>query len=152
VVARFYQLVVDANDPSRLAHWWAEVLGYDVLYETPDEVIIGTDPAQYPGICFISGSDAKVTKNRLHIDLDPDDHEEEVARVTELGARHADIGQGDVPWTVLADPEHPHTAQIPHRIALTRARRPSPGSALAGQRISCRRRCHVLGSRCLHMR
>ena len=45
VAARFYQLVVDANDPSRLAHWWAEVLGYDVLYETADEVIIGTDPA-----------------------------------------------------------------------------------------------------------
>ena len=40
VAVRFYQLVVDANDPSRLAHWWAEVLGYDVLYETADEVII----------------------------------------------------------------------------------------------------------------
>jgi hypothetical protein len=38
-------LVIDANDPSRLAHWWAEVLGYDVLYETADEVIIGTAPA-----------------------------------------------------------------------------------------------------------
>jgi Glyoxalase-like domain len=24
---------------------------------------------------------------------------------TELGARHVNIGQGDVPWTVLADPE-----------------------------------------------
>ncbi len=42
MATRFYQLVVDARDPSLLAHWWAEVLGYDVLYETADEAIIGT--------------------------------------------------------------------------------------------------------------
>jgi hypothetical protein len=105
MAARFYQLVVDAHDPSRLAHWWAEVLGYDVLYETSNEVIIGTDPDRYPGICFVPVSDTKMTKNRLHIDLDPDDHQAEVARVTDLGATRADIGQGDVPWTVLTDPE-----------------------------------------------
>ena len=28
-----------------------------------------------------------------------------VERLLGLGARHADIGQGDVPWVVLADPE-----------------------------------------------
>ncbi len=105
MATRFYQLVVDARDPSLLARWWAEVLGYDVLYETADEAIIGTDPTQYPGICFVRVNDAKAIKNRLHIDLDPDDHEEEVARVTGLGARRADGGQGEVPWTVLADPE-----------------------------------------------
>jgi Glyoxalase-like domain len=105
VAVRFYQLVVDARDPSHLAHWWAEVLGYDVLYEAPDEVVIGIDPAKYPGICFSAGHDAKFTKNRLHIDLDPDDHDAEVERLTGLGATNADIGQGDVPWTVLADPE-----------------------------------------------
>jgi len=117
MATRFYQLVVEAHDPSRLAHWWAEVLGYDVLYETANEVIIGTDPAHYPGICFVPGSEAKTTKNRLHIDLDPDDHEAEVARVTGLGARHADIGQqGNVPWTVLADPEgNEFCILTPHR-------------------------------------
>jgi len=52
------------------------VLGYNVLYETVNEVIIGTDPAQYPGVCFVSGSDAMATKNRLHIDPDWDDQEE----------------------------------------------------------------------------
>ena len=53
MATRFYQLVVDAHDPSRLAHWWAEVLGYKVLYETANEVIIGTAPEQYPGLCFV---------------------------------------------------------------------------------------------------
>jgi len=105
MATRFYQLVVDAHNPSLLAHWWAKVLGYDVLYETANEVIIGAAPEQYPGICLVPVSDAKMIKNRLHIDLDPDDHEAEVARVTGLGARHADIGHCDVPWTVLIDPE-----------------------------------------------
>ena len=44
-------------------------------------------------------------KNRLHIDLRPDDQEAEVERLVDMGARHVDVGQGEVEWTVLADPE-----------------------------------------------
>jgi hypothetical protein len=50
-------------------------------------------------------ADAKVVKNRLHIDLRPDDQELEVSRLVSLGAQRVDIGQGDVPWVVLTDPE-----------------------------------------------
>lgn len=49
--------------------------------------------------------DAKAGKNRLHLDLRPDDRDAEVARLEGLGARRVDIGQGDVTWVVLADPE-----------------------------------------------
>jgi hypothetical protein len=49
--------------------------------------------------------DSKATKNRLHLDLRPDDQEAEVQRLLELGARRVDIGQGDQTWVVLADPE-----------------------------------------------
>ena len=47
-------------------------------------------------------------KNRLHLDLAPypdGDRATEVARLIALGARSVDIGQGDVPWAVLADPD-----------------------------------------------
>ncbi|MFE1291221.1 VOC family protein [Streptomyces sp. NPDC058751] len=45
-------------------------------------------------------------KNRLHLDLaGGPDWEAEVERLLALGATRADIGQGDVPWDVLADPE-----------------------------------------------
>jgi hypothetical protein len=50
----------------------------------------------------------KAVKNRIHLDLAPypsDDQAAEVARLLALGAAPADVGQGDVPWTVLADPE-----------------------------------------------
>lgn len=45
-------------------------------------------------------------KNRLHLDLAGGPNwETEVARLLALGATRADIGQGDVPWDVLTDPE-----------------------------------------------
>ena len=51
---------------------------------------------------------AKSGKNRLHFDLAPardDDQATEVDRLIALGARRIDIGQGDVSWVVLADPD-----------------------------------------------
>jgi hypothetical protein len=53
-------------------------------------------------------SDPKVGKNRVHIDLNShsaDDQSAIIQRLQEAGATPADIGQGDVPWEVLADPE-----------------------------------------------
>jgi predicted enzyme related to lactoylglutathione lyase len=104
--SRWYTVVVDATDPPRLARWWAEVLDYRIVYEASDVVVIGRDDHTYPGLGFVSVPDAKSVKNRLHIDLNPDDREAEVERLVNMGARHVDIGQdAEVTWTVLADPE-----------------------------------------------
>ncbi len=103
--SRWYTVVVDASDPARLARWWAEVLDYKILFETPDEVVIARDENTYPGLIFVPVPEAKTVKNRLHIDLNPDDQAAEVERLVDMGARHVDIGQGDVRWVVLADPE-----------------------------------------------
>jgi predicted enzyme related to lactoylglutathione lyase len=102
---RWEQVVVDAQDPARLAQWWAEALGYVVVNQTPDEVEIRRTPDELPGLLFTPVTDAKVVKNRLHIDLRPDDQEAEVERLVDMGARPVDIGQHDVGWMVLADPE-----------------------------------------------
>jgi len=101
----FYQLVVDSRDPHALGRFWSAVLDQPVLFEAGDEVIVGADKHAYPGLCFVTVPEDKAIKNRLHIDLDPDDQEAEVARVLALGARRADVSQGDAPWVVLADPE-----------------------------------------------
>jgi hypothetical protein len=102
---RFYQLVIDAADPPALARWWASVLEQDILFESGGEVIVGSAPDRYPGLCFVPVGDPHAGKNRLHLDLDPDDYDAEVARITGLGATPADIGQAGAPWTVLRDPE-----------------------------------------------
>ena len=50
----------------------------------------------------------KTWKNRLHLDIAPSvggDQQAEVDRLVSLGATHLDIGQGDVSWVVLADPD-----------------------------------------------
>jgi predicted enzyme related to lactoylglutathione lyase len=103
--SRWEQIVVDAEDPARLARWWAEALGYVIVTDEPDEVEIRRSADELPGLLFGFAPDAKTVKNRLHIDLRPDDQEAEVERLVDMGARLADIGQHDVSWVVLADPE-----------------------------------------------
>lgn len=104
--SRLYHVAVDSRDPQRLARFWAEALGYRVLFEDDEEVGIGMDEHTYPGVVFLPVPEEKAGKNRLHFDLAPDDQEVEVARLLALGAQRADVGQGpDVRWVVLADPE-----------------------------------------------
>jgi len=115
--ARLYHICVDAHDPRALATFWAAALGQQVLAADDDEVVVGADLHAYPGLCFLRVPDDKIVKNRLHLDLDPDDHDAEVARLLELGARKVAIGQGpDVSWEVLADPEGNEFCVLrPHR-------------------------------------
>jgi len=103
--SRWEQIVVDAGDPARLARWWAEALGFRIVDEQPDEVEIRRSVDEFPGLLFLRVPETKVTKNRLHLDLRPDDQEAEVERLVDMGARPIDIGQGQVGWVVLADPE-----------------------------------------------
>ena len=59
-----------------------------------------------PDLLFLRADAEKAGKNRLHLDLRPQDQAAEVARLEGLGARPVDIGQGDqVSWVVLADPD-----------------------------------------------
>lgn len=110
---RLYHIVVDAHDPGLLARFWAAALDQQILYESDDQAIVGSDEYAYPGLCFLRVPDDKVVKNRLHLDLNPVDRDlnpldrdAEVERVIALGAYRADVGQGDdVDWVVLADPE-----------------------------------------------
>jgi len=105
--------VVDAADPSKLAQFWAAALGWDVVAEEPEEVVVAPADGTYPNpdllpLVFVPVDDQKSTKNRLHFDLASTSDEHQAAKVEQLiglGARRIDIGQGDVPWDVLADPE-----------------------------------------------
>jgi hypothetical protein len=58
-------------------------------------------------LTFARVPEGKIVKNRLHIDVNPTDREQddEVRRLLGLGARHAAVGQGEVSWVLLADPE-----------------------------------------------
>ncbi len=110
---RAVHIVIDAADPSRLAAFWATALGWEVVSDESDEAAVAPAGFSYPGpaalpLVFVPVTDPKTGKNRVHLDLSTtsDEHQAaEVERLLALGAARADIGQGDVPWEVLADPE-----------------------------------------------
>src|SRR4051794_27080578 len=102
---------IDAADPRALASFWQEALGWRRTFDSPEEVAL--EPPEHslydgvaPDLLFLRVPDGKAGKNRLHLDLRPDDQAAEVARLESLGARRVDIGQGsDVSWVVMTDPE-----------------------------------------------
>jgi predicted enzyme related to lactoylglutathione lyase len=108
-VLTFQCLTVDAAHPGRLAAFWAALLGWTVHDEdeaTGEVWIEPPVPGSSPDILFLLGQDSRQVKNRLHLDLRPDDHDAEVERALALGATRAKIGQtGEESWVVLADPE-----------------------------------------------
>lgn len=109
------QIVVDAARPAALGRWWANALGWVVTFEADDEFEIRPTPERLPGLLFVAAADPRVTKNRLHPDFRPDDQAAEVDRLLALGARRADVGQGEQPWVVLADPEGDEFCVLAHR-------------------------------------
>jgi predicted enzyme related to lactoylglutathione lyase len=101
----FECLTVDSADPARLASFWAEMLGWTTHVEDEGEVWIAP-PDGGADILFLPAALTKAGKNRLHLDLRPDDRDAEVARALALGASPVDIGQtGEETWVVLSDPE-----------------------------------------------
>jgi len=102
---KFQATVVDCNDALRVGTFWAELLNL-LLKDDGDGTEYWVEPGDDAAdILFLTVPEAKTIKNRLHIDLRPDDQDAEVARAVALGASHADIGQGTPTWVVLADPE-----------------------------------------------
>lgn len=126
MTSRFTEIVIDAHDLRKLADFWCAVLDYKIIDE--QEGIVEIAPQEYPSawtdeatiewkakvraappaptILFGRVPEHKTIKNRVHIDVCPiASQEEEVERLLKLGATKADVGQGDVRWVVMRDPE-----------------------------------------------
>ncbi|EST20824.1 hypothetical protein N566_28100 [Streptomycetaceae bacterium MP113-05] len=76
-----------------------------MLNDSADEYEIQPAPDRLPGLLLAPVDDPRVVKDRLYPDFRPDGQDAEVARLLALGARRTDVGQGDEPWVVPADPE-----------------------------------------------
>ncbi|MFJ4584850.1 VOC family protein [Streptomyces echinatus] len=107
MTSRIRHVTIDCADAYALGRFWSQVLGQP-LHEDDhpgDEMAL----IEGSGLLFVTVPDAKTVKNRIHLDLQPQEHnrDEEVDRLLALGAtlvddrRNAD-GTG---WAVLADPE-----------------------------------------------
>ncbi|GAB7045020.1 VOC family protein [Catenuloplanes indicus] len=110
---RLVQVNIKARDDSALGRFWADALGWDTSSEGPG--VTNVEPAGFtypdPAVLYVdvvTVPDPETVDYRVHLDLATTslDHQRElVARLIRVGATPADIGQRDVPWAVLADPE-----------------------------------------------
>lgn len=81
------------------------MLGWELVNDDPTEFEIRPSAHETPGLLFVPAARPKKDKNRLHLDFRLDDQDREVGRLLTLGARPADVGQGESSWKVLLDPE-----------------------------------------------
>lgn len=109
----------DCADPVALARFWADALGYPGLpVDLPDgEDVMLEAPAGLPDVYFQRVPEAKVVKNRMHLDLEvggtgPLEERKarinaEAARLVALGASDArgPIEEGGSYWMRMQDPE-----------------------------------------------
>ncbi len=79
MLTRLVHIVIDAADPARQAAFWSRALGWEIPYAEESETAVWPAGYSYPEpwapLVFVSVPEP------------------------------ADVGQGNVPWTVLADPE-----------------------------------------------
>ncbi|HSE71102.1 MAG TPA: VOC family protein [Nocardioidaceae bacterium] len=109
MTATVRHITIDSADPYALAAWWSKVTGAPL-----DEADLPGDPEatvhlpEGPTLLFVTVTDPKTVKNRVHLDLQPDGpRDAEVERLLGMGAHLVDDrrrpdGTG---WAVLADPE-----------------------------------------------
>jgi Glyoxalase-like domain len=88
MAAQILAMVVDCRDPRRQAAFWGAALSYEVTERNRDEFKVSDRGGERGSLYFMRVPEPKVVKNRLHLDLvTHGSMEEEVARLTELGAR-----------------------------------------------------------------
>jgi catechol 2,3-dioxygenase-like lactoylglutathione lyase family enzyme len=111
MVSSMHNITVDCADARLLGRFWAEVLGWNLYFDDDPEVLVAPafPPIAGPTMLFIPVPEPRTVKNRLHVDLQPNDRsrDDEVERLIGLGAtvvedHRTDAGLG---WVWLADPE-----------------------------------------------
>lgn len=101
-------VVVDCADPRAMARFWGGATDWTVHEATAAQASLRSPAGTGPYLEFLRVPGAKTVPDRVHLDLLPypgDDQAAEVARLRALGATDLDLGQGDVPWTCLTDPD-----------------------------------------------
>jgi hypothetical protein len=101
--AGLYELVVDCDDPVRIATWWADVLG---AHRGDDEehgfsYLENIPGCPFEGIVFVPVPEPKTVKNRIHLDVTTFD----VDALLGDGATLLRAPDDEIGWSVLADPE-----------------------------------------------
>ena len=99
-------VLIDCVDLDAMTAFWCQALDLEHVWTGPSggHLLAATDGSG-GRLGLMPSRSEKTAKNRVHLDLRPGDQQAEVERLEGLGARRIDIGQTDVTWVVMADPE-----------------------------------------------
>jgi predicted enzyme related to lactoylglutathione lyase len=103
---RFGSITCDGSPAA--GYFWSAALGWRLVWDQDEETAIRAPDGTGPFITWGPPIPPKPAKNRLHLHLAPSadgDQRAEVERLVSLGATRVDIGQGDVDWVVMSDPD-----------------------------------------------
>jgi predicted enzyme related to lactoylglutathione lyase len=99
---------LSCDGSQEVGYFWSEALSWPLVWDQDEETAIRS-PLGGPKITWGGPPlTPKIGKSRQHFDLAPPldgDQRKEVDRLISLGATRVDIGQGEVPWVVMADPD-----------------------------------------------
>jgi hypothetical protein len=108
------KVVIDGHDLDGLAQFWSAALGYerlDVWNASYRNLRPAAGSADGPPLVLQRVSERKAVKNRLHLDLHPDDGPATVERLSGLGATLVGevntefLAEHGTAFQVMADPE-----------------------------------------------
>ncbi|HEU5483963.1 MAG TPA: VOC family protein [Microlunatus sp.] len=108
---RIGAVIIDCHDPGPVARFWAAALDWVISRDEDPEWVVeppegSREDCVVPDLLFIKVPEPKTIKNRLHLDLRPEDQTVELARLEDLGATRVVGAQSDDrSWVVMADPE-----------------------------------------------
>jgi hypothetical protein len=104
---RIGNVTLDCRHAADLAGFYAALLDRTVDSGASDGfATVGREAGEKPVLMFIQVSTPTPGKNRLHLDLQAKDKDEQVARAVGLGAVHVDdFDEYGARWSTLADPE-----------------------------------------------
>jgi predicted enzyme related to lactoylglutathione lyase len=101
-------LVLDCDDPDKLAEFWSAAIGYATLGGAGNYVLLVDADGKQPKLLLQRVDEPKSGKNRMHFDIETPTVDHEVARLEALGARRIvddAIEEHGNRWVVMADPE-----------------------------------------------
>ena len=102
---RAVEVCIDVVDPGPVAEFWTRLLGYVVEGDTDAAWVHLQPPAGLPVINLQRVPEAKVGKNRLHLDVYVDDPLDWIRHAEALGAQRVRMHDDDADWfCVMIDP------------------------------------------------
>jgi hypothetical protein len=117
---RWHAVIVDCHDVRVQSWWWAEVLGWEIACEGDDDEVVVLPPRsadkpreivpadRWPGLLFQGVPEGHQLQNRTYLTLAPPvdgDQQAEIRRLEAMGAKVIAVGEGEVDWVIMEDPE-----------------------------------------------